>query len=59
MKTKLMLAVLALAVSPTVALAMGCSSGHVKDEIVMSCADGMTYDAQTQGFIPLSSSCII
>jgi ABC-type dipeptide/oligopeptide/nickel transport system permease subunit len=56
MKTKLMLAVLALAVSPTVALAMGCSSGHVKDEIVMSCADGMTYDAQTQGCIPLSTS---
>ena len=56
MKTKTLLAVLALAVSPTVALAMGCS-GHAKSEdTAMSCAEGTTFDAETQRCVPQTTS---
>ena len=49
MKTKLFLATLALAASPTLAMAMGCSYGHTKTEdVVMSCAPGSVFDTETQ-----------
>ncbi|QMU57442.1 MAG: hypothetical protein GKR98_04025 [Boseongicola sp.] len=53
MKTKLLLATLALAMSPTLAMAMGCGFGHAKDEqIVMSCAVGSVYDAEAHRCVP-------
>ena len=55
MKPKLLLAVMALVVSPGLAFA-GCSSGHLKEEIVMSCADGLVYDPETQTCVSLSTS---
>ena len=51
MKIKLHLAVLALAVMPGAALA-ACFGDHAKEEIVMSCADGTVYDADTQTCVP-------
>ncbi|MBT0957141.1 adenylosuccinate lyase [Alphaproteobacteria bacterium KMM 3653] len=44
MKTKTVLAALALTLAPTLALAMGCGSEH-SQEASISCADGTTYDA--------------
>ena len=55
MKQKLLLAVLALVASPSLAFAM-CSGSHSNEEIVMSCAEGMVYDADTQACVPLSTS---
>ena len=53
MKTKLLLATLALAASPTLAMAMGCSYGHTKTEdVVMSCAAGSVFDTETQKCVP-------
>ena len=53
MKTKLFLATLVVAASPTLALAMGCSYGHSKTEdVVMSCAPGSVFDADTQKCVP-------
>ncbi|WP_425038927.1 hypothetical protein [Primorskyibacter sp. S187A] len=43
---KTFLTAAALTVLPGLALAMGCSSGH-KEDMAMSCADGMSYDSQT------------
>ena len=53
MKTKMLLATLALAVSPSIALAMGCSGGHSKaEEVTMSCAAGSVFDAESQRCVP-------
>lgn len=54
MKTKMLLATLALIVAPTLALAGGgCGFGHVKtEEVVMSCADGTVFDAEAQRCVP-------
>ena len=53
MKTKLLLATLALAVSPSLALAMGCNYGHTKTEdVVMSCAPGSVFDSETERCVP-------
>ncbi len=53
MKTKMLLAALALAVSPSIALAMGCASGHSKSEqVTMSCAAGSVYDSESQRCVP-------
>ena len=53
MKTKLLLATLALAVAPTFAAAMGCSYGHTKtEEVAMSCAEGSTYSADEGRCVP-------
>jgi len=54
MKTKMLLATLALIVAPTLALAEGgCGFGHTKTEqIVMSCADGSVFDAEEQRCVP-------
>ncbi len=53
MKTKLLLATLALAVTPSLAMAMGCGYGHVKGEdIAMSCAEGSVYDTDAQRCVP-------
>ncbi|MBT8418037.1 MAG: carbohydrate-binding module family 14 protein [Silicimonas sp.] len=54
MKLKLHLAVLALAMLPGAAMA-ACFDGHAKDDIVMSCADGQVYDAETQSCVPLNT----
>ena len=43
---KTFLAAVALTVLPGLALAMGCS-GYKHEQTVMSCADGMVFDAQT------------
>ena len=45
MKTKLTAALLALLLSPSLALAMGCSGDH-KDISASSCKDGATYDSE-------------
>ena len=53
MKTKIFLAALAIAASPTLAMAMGCSQGHTKSEdVVMSCAPGSVFDSETQRCVP-------
>ena len=53
MKTKMLLAALALAVSPSIALAMGCSHGHSKTEqVTMSCAPGSVYDSTSERCVP-------
>ena len=53
MKTKMLLATLALIVTPSIALAMGCGIGHTKTEqVVMSCAEGSIYDTEAQRCIP-------
>lgn len=54
MKTKMLLATLALIVTPTLALAGGgCGFGHAKTEqVVMSCAEGSIYDAEEQRCVP-------
>ena len=53
MKTKMLLAALALTVSPSIALAMGCGYGHAKtDDVAMSCAAGSVYNSETQRCVP-------
>jgi hypothetical protein len=54
MKTKTLLAVLALAVMPSIASA-ACIGDHAKEEVVMSCADGTEYDSAQQACIPTTS----
>lgn len=57
MPKKTLLAALALTLAPTLALAMGCSYSHeVKEQVVMSCADGTVYDADAEACVPLSTS---
>lgn len=54
MKTKMLLATLALAMSPTFAMAM-CGDGHAKnDTAAMSCAEGTTYDSETHRCVPMT-----
>ena len=43
--TKLLIAAATLAVLPSLGFAMCSDKGH--EDVVMSCADGMTYDAET------------
>ena len=51
MKAKLLLATLVLAAAPSLAMAMGCSGSHVKEQITMSCPEGQTLDAETNSCI--------
>ncbi|MBT8413763.1 MAG: hypothetical protein KJO30_05475 [Boseongicola sp.] len=56
MKTKILLATLALAVTPSLALAMGCGFGHAKTETAsISCAEGSVYNAEAQRCVPTTS----
>ncbi|MGX9354325.1 adenylosuccinate lyase [Roseobacteraceae bacterium S113] len=52
---KTFLTALALTTLPGLALAMGCSHGHMKDTAAMSCADGAVYDAQAGKCMPVVS----
>ncbi|MGI9388802.1 MAG: carbohydrate-binding module family 14 protein [Boseongicola sp.] len=53
MKTKTLLATLALIVAPSIALATGCGLGHTKaEQVVMSCAEGSVFDSETQRCVP-------
>lgn len=53
MKTKTLLATLALTLAPTFALAEGCGFGHAKsDTASMSCVNGSVYDADAQRCVP-------
>ncbi len=52
-RTMMIAAVLALGTS-TSAVAMGCNSN--KGQQAMSCADGSTWDANTQTCVPIVSS---
>jgi hypothetical protein len=53
MKTKTLLAALALVVAPSLALAGGCSGGH--GEASMSCAVGSEYDATSGKCVPTTT----
>ena len=56
MKTKILLATLALTVTPSLALAMGCGFGHTKSETAsISCAEGSVYSSETQRCVPTTS----
>jgi hypothetical protein len=44
MKTKITAALIAMMLTPSLALAMGCSSDH-KEITASSCKDGATWDA--------------
>lgn len=54
MKTRTLLVALALAVSPGLALAgEGCSYGDSgSEDVVMSCAEGSTYDSEAGRCVP-------
>ena len=54
MKVKMLLATLALTITPALALAGGgCGFGHAKTEdVVMSCAEGTIFDTETQRCVP-------
>lgn len=55
MKTKLFLATLAVALSPTLAMAMGCGFGHTKTEdVAMTCAEGSVFDTDQQRCVPMT-----
>ena len=43
---KTFLAATAVSLLPGLALAMGCSGGHSMQEAAMSCAEGLTFDAE-------------
>lgn len=51
MKTKITAALIALMLSPSLAFAMGCGSGH-KNVTASNCIDGSTYDAATATCVP-------
>ena len=53
MKLTTLLTVLVFTAAPYSALAMGCSDGH--KEASMSCADGTTWDADTEKCVTVSS----
>ena len=56
MKTKVLLAALAVTVTPSLALAMGCGFGHEKsDDVAMSCAQGSIYSADLKTCVPLTT----
>ncbi len=53
MKTKTLLATLALAMAPSLAFAMCSGLGHTKTEqVTMSCSAGSVYDAETERCVP-------
>lgn len=54
MKTKTLAIALALVVAPTLSFAMGCSYGKHEQQ-AMTCAEGSTYDSQTQSCVPTTS----
>lgn len=54
MKIKLLLATLAVAASPSLALA-ACFGDHAKEEIVMSCPEGATLDTETNSCVSTTS----
>ena len=56
MKTKTILAALALTIAPSLALAMGCSGYNHTSQQAMSCADGTVWDATTQTCIISTTS---
>lgn len=53
MTFKITLAAIALAVVPTLSVAMGCSGGH--EEASISCADGTTWDDAVQKCVASTS----
>lgn len=53
MKTRTLLAALALTVAPTLALAMGCS-GH--DTTAQSCVAGTVWDGEKGACVPQTTS---
>ena len=55
MKTKTLLAALALSVAPTLALAMGCS-GYDHTTSAQSCIQGTVWDSEKGACVPLSTS---
>ena len=54
-KLKLVIATLALWVAPGLAMAQ-CFGDHKKEDVVMSCAQGTMYDAETKSCVPMTSS---
>lgn len=52
MKTKIILATLALTLAPTMTFAMGCNKDHVKEDLAISCAAGTTFDDATKACVP-------
>ncbi len=52
MKIKTTLAAALLALSPSIALAMGCSEGG-HEQVTMSCADGTVFDSEKGVCVPL------
>lgn len=55
MKTSSFLVALVVAVSPS--LAFASCGGHAKsDDVVMSCAEGTTYDVETERCVPQTTS---
>lgn len=54
MKSKLLLAALVLAATPSLAIA--ACFGHGKEDVVMSCAEGTDYDPETQTCVPSTTS---
>lgn len=55
MKIKMILASLLLATAPGLALAQGCSHGH-SQEAMITCADGLTWDAESGTCVTIASS---
>lgn len=53
MKTKTLIAALALTLAPALAVAQGCS--YSKQQQAMSCADGTTYDRDSNTCVPTTS----
>jgi hypothetical protein len=51
MQIKTIFAVIALTLAPGFAIAQGCSEEHAN----MSCAEGKTFDAETNSCVPVSS----
>ena len=47
MRARLLVAVIALAATPGLALAMGCS-GYGHEEVTMSCPEGQAFDTETR-----------
>lgn len=54
MRIKTLLAAFVLMAMPGFAYATGCSWGS--HEVTMSCADGATWDAETQTCVPTATS---
>lgn len=56
MQIKTTLAVIALSLAPTLALAQGCIHGTPSKVTASSCVEGMVFDAEKQACVPLTSS---